>query len=300
MDSNTLTIADAQISDEGTYWCRMINSGGATDSAEAALIIKRALAHWTMDEADYVSGEYRDVSGNGHHATVVGAPVFVADANGIAASAAQMSYATGGWAEAGTWDPSALTGSLGLSAWIKPADVGTGSGIITKRGSWDTGKMRWCFNYHTDSRVRFVTVTGGTVYSEETAAVNEWSHVACTYDDATGEARVYFNGELSGTDTNSSLDSNDVSIIRIGQYEDSVSDSKTFNGAMDDVRIYNYALSGTEVAKLYYDVTNEPSCANPLDPQFDLNGDCFVDFKDYAIFVSHWLDCGLYPAEACN
>jgi hypothetical protein len=299
-DSNVLTIANAQVADEGFYWCRLTNVGGSIDSSEAALVIKRALAHWTMDEADYVGGQYRDISGNEHHATVVGEATFVADVNGAAASAAEMSFATGGYAEAGTWDPSALSGSLGVSAWIKPADIGTGAGIVTKRGSWGEDTMRWVFNYHTENYIRFITYTGGAVYSEKPAPLNEWTHAACTFDAGTGTARVYFNGELSGTDTDAALDSNDLSIVRIGQYDDTVSDSDVFDGAMDDVRIYNHALSNDEVANLYYDVTKEPVCSDKIDPRFDLNSDCVVDFKDYAIFVSHWLDCGLYPADACN
>lgn len=35
-------------------------------------------------------------------------------------------------------------------------------------------------------------------------------------------------------------------------------------------------------------------------PSSDLNGDCKVDFQDFAIIANHWLDCGLEPAWACN
>jgi hypothetical protein len=31
----------------------------------------------------------------------------------------------------------------------------------------------------------------------------------------------------------------------------------------------------------------------------DLNKDCKVDFKDLAQFLSYWLECNLYPPEAC-
>ncbi|MCE5341313.1 MAG: formylglycine-generating enzyme family protein [Planctomycetaceae bacterium] len=32
----------------------------------------------------------------------------------------------------------------------------------------------------------------------------------------------------------------------------------------------------------------------------DLNGDCKVDFTDFALLASHWAECNLDPAEACN
>jgi len=31
----------------------------------------------------------------------------------------------------------------------------------------------------------------------------------------------------------------------------------------------------------------------------DVNGDCKIDFEDFAIMASHWLECYLEPAEAC-
>jgi hypothetical protein len=40
------------------------------------------------------------------------------------------------------------------------------------------------------------------------------------------------------------------------------------------------------------------NCVRP--PDNDFNGDCKVDFQDYAILAVDWLDCGLFPPEACN
>jgi len=34
-------------------------------------------------------------------------------------------------------------------------------------------------------------------------------------------------------------------------------------------------------------------------PQMDFNGDCKVDFRDFAIFTQSWLDCNLDPLSAC-
>jgi uncharacterized repeat protein (TIGR03803 family) len=40
------------------------------------------------------------------------------------------------------------------------------------------------------------------------------------------------------------------------------------------------------------------SCVTP--PAGDLNGDCKVDFQDFAVMASAWLNCGLEPPGACN
>jgi len=41
----------------------------------------------------------------------------------------------------------------------------------------------------------------------------------------------------------------------------------------------------------------EPYCAEY--PAGDVNFDCKVDFKDFAIMATHWLECNLDPPEAC-
>lgn len=37
----------------------------------------------------------------------------------------------------------------------------------------------------------------------------------------------------------------------------------------------------------------------PHRPKGDLNGDCKVDFADFAIVAEHWLECGLEPPDSC-
>jgi len=40
-----------------------------------------------------------------------------------------------------------------------------------------------------------------------------------------------------------------------------------------------------------------PSCLG--NPQMDFNGDCKVDFADFALFAQNWLECNLDPPSAC-
>jgi len=35
-------------------------------------------------------------------------------------------------------------------------------------------------------------------------------------------------------------------------------------------------------------------------PRSDLTGDCKVDFRDFAVIASEWLDCNLDPPETCR
>ena len=51
--------------------------------------------------------------------------------------------------------------------------------------------------------------------------------------------------------------------------------------------IYAVVLDGPEVAR----------CESRISS--DVNGDCKIDFADFAIMASRWLECYLEPAEAC-
>ncbi len=74
-----------------------------------------------------------------------------------------------------------------------------------------------------------------------------------------------------------------------------------YPGQVDDLRIYNYEMEREAIGKLYYDVTNEPSCVYGS-PDLDLSGpegepDCVVDLYDFAVFAADWLNSGLYDPQ---
>ena len=62
-------------------------------------------------------------------------------------------------------------------------------------------------------------------------------------------------------------------------------------------RINMGAYGGTAEASKSGSGIVEPVCVNP--PPMDTNGDCKIDFIDFAEFASQWMDCGLDPQSAC-
>lgn len=97
----------------------------------------------------------------------------------------------------------------------------------------------------------------------------------------------------------------------------------SFKGSLDDVRIYNKALTGKQINAIYYGA-GPPGCTNPIKsdldndcqvdlldfirladawagnpPAVDLNHDGKLDFKDLAQFAIDWLACNRNPAEEC-
>ena len=142
---------------------------------------------------------------------------------------------------------------------------------------------------------------------------NTWYHIAASFDGI--DFKIHVNGVLEGTVNHPGTHSA-ASGPRIGSNN---AGANNFDGRIDDFRIYNYALSDSDVGKLA-NQTGEPA-AGPLfwfkfdetsgntadesvgtviyvplpRPAIDLYGDGIVNFKDYAVLVTRWLDEDLYP-----
>lgn len=77
-------------------------------------------------------------------------------------------------------------------------------------------------------------------------STNTWYHIVYTYDGT--NAKIYKNGSFLGTTTKSwnTLNNSDAFDLGVG-----VGGELWFDGSIDDLKIYNYALSDSQVATLY-------------------------------------------------
>jgi hypothetical protein len=135
---------------------------------------------------------------------------------------------------------------------------------------------------------------------------NEWLHLAGTFDGDSNTVRCYVNGQLAGDDAeNDGVDfvnrgmitSQDTNDLAIGNRSDA--DDREFEGAIDDVRLYNYALSEPEVVWLATDGTGYRS----LQSQFNLydaepvGQRQVINARDFAILADAWLDAKMWPPK---
>jgi hypothetical protein len=98
---------------------------------------------------------------------------------------------------------------------------------------------------------------------------------------AGGMHRYYINGVLAG-EAHSGIvlpGTADTDPVRIGMTQEG---NNGFLGMIDDVRIYNKAVTREEILFL-------------IGSAIDLNGDKVIDFKDYAVLADQWLDEQLWP-----
>jgi len=82
-----------------------------------------------------------------------------------------------------------------------------------------------------------------------------WHHGVVTYDSSTGAWAEYVNGVLKASGTVASgqqiFTTSKILTIGIGNYNNIITGQYPFNGAIDDVRVYNQAYTISQVQKDY-------------------------------------------------
>lgn len=212
-----------------------------------------------MDEAAWsgASGEVKDDCGNDNPGTLVGQGNTVAD--GVRGRAGSFS----GNACVDIPDADTLHGTTGLtlSAWILPTKLNHGSdanGIISKRTSGNN-QNEYSVAVWIDDHL-YVDLDGETDRFNGTAVMLEksWAQVTVVYDGtkaAAQRARVYVNGTLDVTKTETSATlTRYPSTLHVGCMPAPTAPEPTqqnFIGEIDEVVIWNRALSDAEITQWY-------------------------------------------------
>lgn len=138
-------------------------------------------------------------------------------------------------------------GAITLEAWIYPTswrdEVWRGSIINKEVFVPQQGYMIRCGD---GGRVNF-NFGSGPLWNElntvgPVLVLNEWQHVAATYDGAT--QRIYVNGVEVATTSNTALIQDPPANLYLGNNSDA---SRQFPGRLDEVKIWNIARSPAEV-----------------------------------------------------
>ncbi len=205
------------------------------------------IGHWTFDD-----GTATDISGNGNNGVVNGA-ILAAGKVGVGS----LNFdGTDDYVDLGTLDPggSAVT----LAAWVNSDDLANCGASDCRIVSKATGVQDQDHNIMLSTidsgggvKLRFRLKAGGvtsTLLSSVNLADGQWTHVAGTYDGS--NMRVYVNGaEVGSVAKTGAVDSNPAVPFWIGGNPDSPT-SRPWNGKIDDVRIYDGALTLAEIRAL--------------------------------------------------
>lgn len=194
-----------------------------------------------------LAGAAQDSSGHENHGTICGEPLPVANRLGESDAAMDFCF-PGDHIEIADSSSLKIRDELTLAAWVKTRSLHLGR-IVNK---WEGGRTTCAWNLGVDdmSQVWF-EVSGGdsqngqVVVQIERSFINNWHHVAGTYDGR--QMKLYIDGRLAGlTAYAAGLNQADIPVyIGTGDGE-----CFLFSGAVDDVRIYNRSLADSEITQL--------------------------------------------------
>ena len=143
-----------------------------------------------------------------------------------------------------------FTNTLTLQAWIKPSSLASDSSrdrIISKSGAYELAVTT-----NSSQGLTFRTNDGSThdLPSGIIPNLNEWSHVAVTYDGA--NVKFYLDGKLRYTSSAYTYSAaNSAVALTIGNINNGGSFDRPFHGFIDEPKIFNYARTAIEIASDY-------------------------------------------------
>ncbi len=152
----------------------------------------------------------------------------------------------------------AVTSSISMSAWIKADDLNRKQVIVNQ--NTDGAGLELVNDGGAIGEVNFYTGDGGGVNFNETGAYTGslptlspgvWYHIVGVFDDAANTITLYLNGQVYDSDTANFAHNTAATTFRIGQAGTWIGEADYFSGSIDDVRIYNRALTAAEVKQLY-------------------------------------------------
>jgi chitodextrinase len=210
-------------------------SGIATATTPAAPSVVGLVAAYGFDEG--AGNSSADATGLGHTLTVGGATWTTSGKTGGALNYNGTS-ARSTVADANDLD---LTTGMTLMAWVYPTAVPSG---------WRTVLHKETDRYYLFAGANGAGPTGGGTFASgnvnvsaaSTLAASTWTHLATTYDGST--VRMYVGGALVSSAAATGSIGASASPLSLGG---TAAYGEYFNGRIDDVRVYNRALSATEI-----------------------------------------------------
>ena len=221
------------------------------------------------------TGNANDSSGNNYHGTFTGNPTLTSDRNGVSNSA----YTFDGNDYIYTSDAMAneFTNVFTISAWIKSTNNATVDifGLGQQECNSNAGPV-----IRLGSNINFNRCNEGFDTPNSNYYYDGiWHHYAFTYSGS--QRKVYRDGTLVNTSTKSNIFNINTYGLAIGRAQMDLS-GNFFVGSMDEVNVWNIALTDAEVSSVYnYSENNTTANPNIERSQITLdNSTVSVTFSD--------------------
>ena len=226
--------------------------------AEAGLILQvpsslglstGLVGHWTFDNKDIYNTTVLDKSGNGNNGTNNGATKTIGklgQALSFDGNANNVSISHGSSLELGLED-------FTVSLWIKSDILATKQVIIDKTDG--TTGFRLITSDTDADRLKFIRgalFANGVHSNDAVLKTNKWQHVVVVVDTTGTDTTYYYvDAVAQGSSATHNTSAFTTNVMKFGEKSYTSSTAVNFNGLIDDVRVYNRALSEKEIQRLY-------------------------------------------------
>lgn len=253
----------------------VLGSAGSADQSIAVLrpptkTAQSASAEEQKSDAALI-GHWRFDDGSGSHAVSAspGEAAIVLDEVRWEAGQSGNSLAFDGEAEARFDDSLALdfdTTDLTFAAWISTENDGTIFAESLEASEWvPNGKTFFIRDGHLTFDVGWVGVISSTAGGGQSVSDGTWHHVGLTWRHQSGAVTLFLDGEIAAKGTLKPEAPLEDDVWRLGfTAPDFPEESPWFEGQLDDLHLYNRALSPDEMYTLYQSFREPPLIAAAL------------------------------------
>jgi len=193
-------------------------------------------------------GNANDSSGNGNHGTEYGGVSYV---DGVIGKAGSFD-GVDDWIKINYNNNLALS-EWTISTWIKVSDFPNDGTVIIASNENDNNKYNYALILR-DESISSQYETSNNEYDHKVYGTslnyNEWIYIVSTRTNL-GVHKVYVNSVLENSSTWNNTPSLNDSYLMIAKDFDSSNTIEYLNSKIDDLRIYNRALSESEIQELY-------------------------------------------------
>ncbi|MBI9017592.1 MAG: hypothetical protein JEZ07_10070 [Phycisphaerae bacterium] len=288
-------IPQVAFEDEAEIYCVVDNDDGAElESDHVNLYVKRVVGHWGFetgidglgDDGAVWTGEIVDPNELDEIT-----PVIETVAGGVYGNALSMDsqghIMVLDSVDAFNFYPHGLT----VNAWVKSNAITDYRSIVSKHTvdniGWVMNRISgYCgFTLRGANTVNTTGAITGGMNTEE----NPWHMITMQHDAVNQKTLVYIDGLLRNEAVQTNTILTNTNPLRIGANRDG---ELLFNGLIDELSIWNYAIDANTIAQLYADGSGNTICTGPV--EFDFTGpegepDCIVNLYDFAAFQAQWM-----------
>lgn len=182
----------------------------------------------------------KDLSGNGNDGIIKNAKWVNAGKIGSC-----LSFSSGGHVEVAHSKSLSLTSAITILSWTNQTVGGSGEQAVISKGQWAANDLPYELTETPGGVIywQFYNDAGRDSCAPNSPAAGEWHHLAATYDGKVFMA--YIDGNLAAESAYAGKMPENTASVTIGMR--SKSKDCLFNGMIDEVAIFNRALSQDEV-----------------------------------------------------